>query len=82
MYERLPSTIGFAKLTSVKRLESKNKKRKYKKEICHWLSPHAGQIFCALGIFAPHSAQYLIKPLSSPRIMSTGLFCIDDIYKN
>jgi hypothetical protein len=26
----------------------------------HWVSPHAGQVFCALGILAPHSLQYFI----------------------
>src|SRR5215211_5197389 len=46
------------------------------------LSPHAEQVFCDLGIFAPHSTQYRIGPLSLPCIMPTDLFCIDDIYKN
>jgi hypothetical protein len=26
----------------------------------YWDSPHAGQVFCALGILAPHSTQYFI----------------------
>jgi hypothetical protein len=38
-------------------------------------SPHAGQIFCDLGIFAPHSTQHLAMGLSC--VMLTGLFTID-----
>jgi hypothetical protein len=55
-------------------------KRRHKEGDGYWLSPHAGQIFSDVGIFAPHSTQYLITPLSSLRVMLTDLFCID-IYK-
>jgi len=31
----------------------------------YWPSPHAGQAFCELDIFAPHSTQYLVVLLLS-----------------
>jgi hypothetical protein len=71
----------FTKIIQTKVLRFYNKKRGYKEGINYWLSPHAGQIFCDFGIFAPHSTQYLIEPLSSPRMMPTDLFCIEDMHK-
>jgi hypothetical protein len=40
------------------------------------VSPHEGQVFCALGTLAPHSAQYFIEALLSLSFMPTD-FSID-----
>lgn len=42
---------------SIHHIASPSDKKKRKRE-AHWLSPHAGQVFCPCGTLAPHSTQY------------------------
>jgi hypothetical protein len=50
---------------------------KKEEERPHWVSPHAGQVFCALAILAPHSTQYFVGALSlvMPTELSIDIEC-------